>query len=285
MQDNTFTLLDRPHRRSIRKAAENACAIGGSVFAVTGPDYDPFDDFDEPDDFRPVPHPDDRLWRHPSEVAAMHAAMANAETAKVPVVHIEDEPRSRMQVGLMLAAGVVVVGAAALTLGVMTGRGTTSTTDVAGEVATISTSVSSSGTRSSSTQSETLAAAAEDTQIAIEAAAEGEELLVTRVHNEIATSLPRIQAATADGMREGSGFFVTDDGHIATSAGLVGNADYVLAWTDDGQRWKAHVVASDAVSDVAVLQIDSEDWPAVSLGSDDTLWAGQYALALDHDER
>jgi serine protease Do len=112
--------------------------------------------------------------------------------------------------------------------------------------------------------------------------AAGEELLARRVHAEVATSLPRVQAATATGMREGSGMFVTDQGHIATSAGLINGADYVLVWTEDDRRWEARVVATDEFSDVAVLQIQSTEWPAASLGSDARLWSGQYALAIDH---
>ena len=86
---------------------------------VTGLD----DDDDGPEEFRPVPHPDDRLWRHPSEIAAMQAAHANAETAQVPVVSLSDPaPSSRLNAGLKLAAGLVVVGAGALTIGARLGR-------------------------------------------------------------------------------------------------------------------------------------------------------------------
>ena len=56
---------------------------------VTGPEFDE----DESEIFRPVPHPDDRLWRHPSEVAAMQAAHANAETIEVPKVKLEPPRR------------------------------------------------------------------------------------------------------------------------------------------------------------------------------------------------
>ena len=86
---------------------------------VTGLD----DDDDGPEEFRPVPHPDDRLWRHPSEIAAMQAAHANAKTAQMPVVSLPDPaPRSRLNAGLKLAAGLVVVGAAALTIGIVSSQ-------------------------------------------------------------------------------------------------------------------------------------------------------------------
>ncbi len=204
----------------------------------------------------------------------MHAAHANAETAKVPAVHIAEEtPRSKAHVGFMVAAGVVVIGAAALTIGVMSGQGSPRDTGQRLDVAAAAPSDVNALSELTSGS----------TEITVDASTEGEDLLTARVHAEVASSLPRIQAVTAAGMREGSGLFVTDDGHIATSAGLIDNADYVLVWTDDDQRWKAHVVATDPVSDIAVIQIDSEDWPAAGLGDSTGLWDGQFALVLDHE--
>jgi len=249
---------------------------------VTGPYFDD----DEPEQFRPVPHPDDRLWMHPSEMAAMHQARAHAETAQMPVIHIA-EPRSKLQTGLRVAAGVIVVGAAALTLGVVSNRGSGTSTQIAGTTAGIQSIEYSTATEATNPGA---ADAAIEPIADVGSASAGrsagdadEAQLVAEVHDEVANSLPRVQAATPSGMREGSGLFVTDEGHVATSAGLIDNADYVLVWTEDGQRWKANVIASDAVSDVAVIQIDSSDWPSVALGSGADLWSGQDALTLDHN--
>ena len=240
-------------------------------------DYD--EDEDGPEEFRPVPHPDDRLWRHPSEIAAMHAAHANAETAPVPIVQIP-EPASKLRrhTGLKVAAGIVVIGAAALTVGAVSSQA--GSQQAARDASTVQ-SITIQGAVDTTAES---AGRENTTEFAADVSAQGEGLLTARVHDEVAGSLPRIQAVTAGGMREGSGMFVTDDGHIATSAGLIESAEYVLAWTDDGQRWKAHLIASDPVSDVAVIQIESDGWPAVSLGNGNDLRDGQYALALNHDE-
>jgi len=211
----------------------------------------------------------------------MRAAHANAETTKVPVVAVPEKTRSRIPVGLILAAGVVAVGAAALTLGVATSR--TSSSVVQPDQASNQLAVSApanSGPQTRASQPDR-----SSSSIAASTAIAGEDLLSARIHDAVATSLPRIQAATATGTFEGSGLFVTDDGHIATSAGLIANADSILVWTEDGQRWKAHLVAADPISDIAILQIDSGDWPAVPLGTGSDLRQGQFALALDHDSR
>jgi len=234
---------------------------------VTGSEYDD----EEAESFRPAPHPDDRLWRHPSEIAALHAAQANAETAKIPAIQIDEAPSSRVHAGLKVAAGVMVIGAAALTVGVLSSTQRVTPAQVATSPVA---DVTDSGRTDRSV----------DTQIAMSATPEGQDALAARVHRQVSGSLPRIQAATEDGMREGSGFFVTEDGHVATSAALVESADYVLVWTNDGQRWKAYTVASDQVSDIAILHIESTDWPAVALAASSDFWVGQYALALDHDQ-
>ena len=236
-------------------------------------------DEDEPEGLRHVPHPDDRLWRHPSEIAAMHTAHANAETARVPTIHVsEPAPKLRRHPGRTVAAGIVAIGAAALTIGVASGQ---SGSPHASLEAGVVRSVALGGTVDTTTEN---ASREKTNDIAADISAQGEDFLTARVHDEIAASLPRIQAVTAGGMREGSGMFVTNDGHIATSAGLIETAKYVLAWTNDGQRWKARLIASDPVSDVAIIQIESDRWPAVSLGSDNKFRDGQYALALDHND-
>lgn len=242
------------------------------MFHNVNGDYDEDDDgFDE---FRPVPHPDDRLWRHPSEVAAMAAAHANAQTAKVPVVQIDaSPPKSRVHTGLKIAAGIVVVGATALSIGVISSQGGSPNDTLASDNMALAAPNASPAERQD--RGATNAPAAD-------VSVQGEDALTARVHDQVAASLPRIQAVTSGGMREGSGMFVTDAGHIATSAELIQNAEYVLAWTDDGQRWKAHLVASDDVSDVAVIQIQSDAWPAVALSNGEGPRLGQYALALDH---
>jgi len=185
------------------------------------------------------------------------AARANAETAQIPAITL------------------VAIGAVALVFGAVSNP---STTETVGTAASIGQSPQVWEIRSESAE-------APQQSIAVESASAvpGEQALTTRVHSSISSSLPRIQAATGAGMREGSGLFVTGEGHIATSAALIDGTDYVLAWTEDGRRWKADLVATDQLSDVAILQIQSSEWPAASLGSEIDLRAGQYALALDHD--
>ena len=192
----------------------------------------------------------------------MRAAHAQAETAEVPMVTIADpSSKRRVTFAVLAVATVAIVGATAATLGVLSTRSTPVRT------AAVSPGLVSDGS---------------DVEVAAAPSGSTEEVLAAKLHDELAASLPRIQAATDAGMREGSGLFVTQTGHIVTSAGLVADAEYVLAWTNDGRRWQASVVAVDRLSDIAVVHIDSDEWPAVTIGTERSLRPGQYALAIDH---
>jgi serine protease Do len=58
------------------------------------------------------------------------------------------------------------------------------------------------------------------------------------------------------GMSQGSGFFITADGYAVTNNHVVKGSTSVEVRTDDGETYKARVVGTDAVSDLAVLKVD-----------------------------
>jgi S1-C subfamily serine protease len=55
----------------------------------------------------------------------------------------------------------------------------------------------------------------------------------------------------------GSGVLISSDGKILTAAHVVQTADYVLVEFADGKSVRAHVLASNPLADVALLQTDS----------------------------
>jgi putative serine protease PepD len=70
-----------------------------------------------------------------------------------------------------------------------------------------------------------------------------------------AATIDSLVLVQVDGGRSGSGVVFLDDGHVLTTAGLVGNARDVSVRVD-GVLHTAHVVGTDAATDVAVLQIN-----------------------------
>ncbi|HXC34591.1 MAG TPA: DegQ family serine endoprotease [Candidatus Acidoferrales bacterium] len=79
----------------------------------------------------------------------------------------------------------------------------------------------------------------------------------------------------------GSGVIITPDGYILTANHVVANAEEIkIALTGDKNEYKASVVGSDPDTDVAVLKIDANHLPAITLGDSSQLEVGDIVLAI-----
>ncbi|MEO1148745.1 MAG: HhoA/HhoB/HtrA family serine endopeptidase [Cyanobacteria bacterium J06638_22] len=78
----------------------------------------------------------------------------------------------------------------------------------------------------------------------------------------------------------GSGFIVSDDGHIITNAHVVEGSDLVRVTLKDGREFEGQVVGTDPVTDVAAIKIEATNLPTVTLGSSEALTPGQWAIAI-----
>lgn len=79
---------------------------------------------------------------------------------------------------------------------------------------------------------------------------------------------------------QGSGFIVAKNGLILTNAHVVRNADEVTVKLSDRREFKAKVIGSDKATDVAVLKINADNLPVVTLGDPSQLRVGDYVLAI-----
>ncbi|KUZ70450.1 peptidase S1 [Burkholderia ubonensis] len=78
----------------------------------------------------------------------------------------------------------------------------------------------------------------------------------------------------------GSGFIVSADGMILTSAHVVDQATDVTVRLIDHREFKATVLTVDAQSDVAVLRIDATKLPVVRLGDSSKVRVGETVIAV-----
>jgi len=78
----------------------------------------------------------------------------------------------------------------------------------------------------------------------------------------------------------GSGFILWKDGYILTNFHVVRDAKEVIVRLLDRRQFIAQVVGSDEASDLALLQIEAKDLPAVKLGDANKLRPGQWVLAI-----
>ncbi len=78
----------------------------------------------------------------------------------------------------------------------------------------------------------------------------------------------------------GSGVITSSDGYILTNAHVIDGADSIYVRTFDGNKHPVKVVGADTKTDIAVLKIDGDDYPSISMGNSDSLNVGELVLAI-----
>lgn len=201
-----------------------------------------FDD-DELDDgpVSPLLPPDDRLWRHPSEVAAVSPSPSPAAgrmRAREP----------RLVTVVVLASSISVL----LTLGV---------------VAVV---------RPVRTQ-----LAVERVAMPDDATAPLEVSGVAEIAERLRPAIASVAAAIPSGeVRRGSAVLYRSDGMLLTTHDLVDGAERIDVALDDGRVSPGRVVGSDPETDIAVLDIGGDTYEVAPLGSATRLRAGHSAITI-----
>jgi serine protease Do len=78
----------------------------------------------------------------------------------------------------------------------------------------------------------------------------------------------------------GSGFVISEDGYIVTNFHVVDGADEIDVTLLDGRELEAKVIGRDRKTDLALLKVEGEDLPAVSLGDSDSVRVGDWVMAI-----
>ncbi|MFL2503348.1 MAG: Do family serine endopeptidase [Luminiphilus sp.] len=78
----------------------------------------------------------------------------------------------------------------------------------------------------------------------------------------------------------GSGFIISADGYVVTNNHVVENARQVVVRLPDRQEFDAEIIGTDPRSDLAVLKIDADRLPMLTLAGDDDVKVGQWVLAI-----
>src|SRR5581483_180863 len=193
----------------------------------------------------PLP-PDDRLWRHPSELGV--AAMATASAPANP------EGPARLW-AVAIVAGLI---GSALSLGFVAASGHLST-DVIEKPVVEKVAVRPIAELSNASSS-------------------GQGVIT--IAKSVAPTLARVETTQRGVKSANSGVMLRDDGYLATNAHLVKDATAVDVVLSDGTTLPARIVGVDAMTDVAVLRIDRDHLSVAVLGSAVDLQLGQPAIAI-----
>ena len=78
----------------------------------------------------------------------------------------------------------------------------------------------------------------------------------------------------------GSGFIISQEGYILTNEHVVHKAEKIKVTLSDGREFDGKLIGSDLNSDIAIVKIDSDDLPIVTLGDSDKLRVGEIVVAI-----
>jgi S1-C subfamily serine protease len=206
------------------------------------------DDAEEGGGSRPPLPPDDRLWRHPSELGA------HPYPALAPANPVRSSGAGRWTpLASVLVAGLA---GAVLTFGLMavTGLSPRVVQHQVIEKVAVTPVVSSPVQRTSD---------------GVEAVAQ-----------HLSPAIVRLDVDRAGQQQAGSGVVFRDDGMVLTSAHVVENADQIDVVLNDGRRFRGTLIGLDEPTDVAVVDIAANNLPVAVLGSAKGLAIGAPAMAI-----
>ncbi|MGA8259386.1 MAG: DegQ family serine endoprotease [Arenicellales bacterium] len=78
----------------------------------------------------------------------------------------------------------------------------------------------------------------------------------------------------------GSGFIISSDGYVLTSAHVIKDASEIVVRLNDRREFEAKVVGQDDRSDVALLKVPATDLKTVEIGDPQKLKVGEWVLAI-----
>jgi serine protease Do len=82
-----------------------------------------------------------------------------------------------------------------------------------------------------------------------------------------------------EGLSQGSGFFISQDGYLVTNAHVVADGTEFQVVMDDGRQLDAKLVGVDKKTDLALLKVDGHDFKYVTFAKE-TPKVGQWVLAV-----
>jgi S1-C subfamily serine protease len=220
-----------------------------AIAPVTSVFVEPDDGVEGEEPLFPWLPPDDRLWRHPSEL----------QSSPMPQPGSRRRPRraDRRTWAVALAAGVVgaLVASGA---GVAAGAFQHPTTVVRPVEQVVDTVDAPLGVAGSSPR----------------------ETNVEQIADQLRPAMVQLLINSDRGKVTGSGVIFRTDGYVLTDEHLVEGASSVSAVLSDGKQVQAKVVGTDPETDVAVVKLNGPVPAVAVLGTAATLKVGQMAMTV-----
>ena len=78
----------------------------------------------------------------------------------------------------------------------------------------------------------------------------------------------------------GSGFILSADGYVMTNAHVVDGADEVYVKLTDKREFKAKIIGVDSRTDVALVKIEGNNLPRLTMGDSNKIKVGEWVIAI-----
>ena len=78
----------------------------------------------------------------------------------------------------------------------------------------------------------------------------------------------------------GSGVIISKEGYIVTNNHVIDGADEITVKLQDSRELKGRVIGTDPTTDLALVKIEGDDFPAIPVGNSDALKVGEWVLAV-----
>ncbi len=88
------------------------------------------------------------------------------------------------------------------------------------------------------------------------------------------------QVQTPEQKGFGSGVIISKDGYIVTNNHVIDGADEISVKLHDGRELKGRIIGTDPTTDLALVKIEGDDFPAIVVGNSDNLKVGEWVLAV-----
>lgn len=105
-------------------------------------------------------------------------------------------------------------------------------------------------------------------------------LSLQQIYTKTIDSVVSIVCRYPGGSSSGTGVVLTRDGFVVTNCHVVENAQSIQVHLTDERELAATVVGLDAISDLAVLQVDAQDLVPAEFGDSSALQVGDLAVAI-----
>jgi S1-C subfamily serine protease len=195
---------------------------------------------DEPQRFRSPPSPDDRLWRHPSEIGPSRPPVRRQLWAVGVTAAVAAS---------LLSTGLAVVAGSVLDRGRPVGRGVQRSSLIP---ATLTGGGGGGGGGGD----------------------------VVQIADRVGPAIAQLKVDPGAGGGSGSGVLFRSDGHLLTNAHVVGAAAWVSVVMSNGRELAGQVLGSDLDTDTAVVKVEGGPFPVAELGTAADLKVGQQAIAI-----